>query len=160
MVNSIDLRRALSAFNIAYDVFAPQMPKYETTGALNASFNEYNRLGLQNHLPDGGMFNHIHKRAGTRDIYFFANTANRVSDTPIFIRGAHIPLCYDPETGAKWHEDYEYVSVYGRVYTRFEISMQPITALVVITEGGTERKQTIDPTVLRDCTDEALGTVK
>ncbi len=157
MVNSLDLRRALSVFKIGFDVFAPQMPKYETTGALNASFNEYTRLGLFKHLPDGGMFNHIHKRIGDKDIYFFANTANRVSHTPIFIRGAHVPLCYDPETGAKWHEDYEYVSVYGIVYTKFDISMRPTTSLVVVTEGGEARKLTIDPATLQDCTDEALG---
>lgn len=159
MVNSVDLRRALSAFKIGYDVFAPHMPKYETTGALSASFNEYTRLELQKHLPDGGMFNHIHKRNGNRDIYFFANTASRVSDTPIFIRGAHVPVCYDPETGAKWHEHFEYVSVYGRVYTRFEISMQPMTALVVVTEGRAERKQSVDPAALRDCTEEAIGNL-
>jgi hypothetical protein len=157
MVNSLDLRRALSVFKIGFDVFAPQMPKYETTGALNASFNEYTRLGLFKHLPDGGMFNHIHKRIGDKDIYFFANTANRVSHTPIFIRGAHVPLCYDPETGAKWHEYYEYVSVYGIVYTKFDISMRPTTSLVVVTEGGEARKLTIDPATLQDCTDEALG---
>ncbi len=160
MVNSLDLRRALSVFKIGFDVFAPQMPKYETTGALNASFNEYTRLGLLKHLPDGGMFNHIHKRIGGKDIYFFANTANRVSHTPIFIRGAHIPICYDPETGAKWREEYEYVSVYGRVYTRFEVSMSPTTSLVVVSEGGAERKLSIAPSDLRDCTDEALGTAK
>ena len=157
MVSSLDIRRALSAFKIGYDVFAPQMPKYETTGALNASFNEYTRLGLHKHLPDGGMFSHIHKRVGTKDIYYFANTANRVSHTPIFIRGAHVPLCYDPETGAKWHEEYEYVSVCGKVYTRFEISMQPTTFLVVVSEGGSARKLTIDLSALPDHTDEALG---
>ena len=157
MVSSLDLRRALAAFKIGYDVFAPQMPKYETTGALNASFNEYTRLGLLKHLPDGGMFSHLHKRNGDKDIYYFANTANRISNTPIFIRGAHIPLCYDPETGAKWHEDYEYVSVLGRVYTRFEIAMQPTTFLVVVSEGGAERKLTVDLSALPDHTDEALG---
>ena len=157
MVSSLDIRRALSSFKIGYDVFAPQMPKYETTGALNASFNEYTRLGLHNHLPDGGMFSHIHKRVDTKDIYYFANTANRVSHTPIFIRGAHIPLCYDPETGAKWHEDYEYVSVCGKVYTRFEISMQPTTFLVVVSEGSSARKLTVDLSALPDRTDEALG---
>lgn len=157
MVSSLDLRRALSAFKIGYDVFAPQMPKYETTGALNASFNEYTRLGLHKHLPDGGMFSHIHKRVDTKDIYYFANTANRVSHTPIFIRGAHVPLCYDPETGAKWHEEYEYVSVCGKVYTRFEISMKPTTFLVVVSEGGSARKLTIDLSALPDHTDEALG---
>lgn len=157
MVSSLDIRRALSSFKIGYDVFAPQMPKYETTGALNASFSEYTRLGLHNHLPDGGMFSHIHKRVDTKDIYYFANTANRVSHTPIFIRGAHIPLCYDPETGAKWHEDYEYVSVCGKVYTRFEISMQPTTFLVVVSEGSSARKLTVDLSALPDRTDEALG---
>lgn len=159
MVNSLDLRRALDAFKLGFNIFAPQMPKYETTGALNASFNEYTRLGLFKHLPDGGMFNHIHKRIGGKDIYFFANTANRISHTPIFLRGAHIPVCYDPETGAKWHEEYEYVSVYGKVYTKFDVFMQPTTALVVVTEGGAERKLTIDPATLRDCTEEALGNI-
>ncbi len=160
MVNSIDLRRALASFNIGFDVFAPKMPKYETTGALNASFNEYTRLGLLKHLPDGGMFNHIHKRVGDKDVYYFANTANRESHTPIFIRGAHVPVCYDPETGGKWHEDYEYVSVCGRVYTRFEISMRATTSLVVVSEGGAERKRSIDPATLRDCTDEALDNIR
>lgn len=157
MVSSLDIRRALSVFKIGFDVFAPQMPKYETTGALNASFNEYTRLGLHKHLPDGGMFSHIHKRYGDKDIYYFANTANRVSHTPIFLRGAHVPICYDPETGAKWHEEYEYVSVCGRVYTRFDIAMQPTTFLVVVTVGGAARKLTVVPEELRDCTDEALG---
>jgi hypothetical protein len=157
MVSSLDIRRALSAFKIGYDVFASQMPKYETIGALSASFNEYTRLGLHKHLPDGGMFCHIHKRIGSKDVYYFANTANRISHTPIFIRGAHIPLCYDPETGAKWNEEYEYVSVLGRVYTRFDIAMQPTTFLVVVTEGGAQRKLTLDPSKLRDCTEEALG---
>ncbi len=159
MVSSLDFRRALASFNIGFDVFAPKMPKYETTGALNASFNEYTRLGLLKHLPDGGMFSHIHKRAGGKDIYYFANTANRASQTPIFIRGAHVPVCYDPETGGKWQVDFEYVSVCGRVYTRFEISMRPTTSLVVVSEGGAERKLTLDPSSLRDCTDEALGNV-
>ncbi len=156
MVNSRDLQRALSSFNIGFDVFAPKMLKYETTGALNASFNEYTRLGLLKHLPDGGMFSHIHKRIGDKDIYYFSNTANRESHTPIFIRGAHVPECYDPETGGKWHESFEYVSVCGRVYTRFEISMRPMTSLVVVSEGGAARKLTIDPKTLPDHTDEAL----
>ncbi|MBQ4140848.1 MAG: hypothetical protein IJD70_05880 [Clostridia bacterium] len=157
MVSSLDLRRALASFKIGFDVFAPQMPKYETTGALNASFNEYTRLGLLKHLPDGGMFNHIHKRAGEKDIYYFANTTNRVCRTPVFLRGTHVPTCYNPETGGKWHEKYEYVSVFGKAYTRFEISMRPTTSLVIVSEGGGERKLAIDPSSLRDCTEEALG---
>ena len=157
MVSSLDLRRALESFKIGFDVFAPKMPKFEATGALSASFNEYTRLGLLKHLPDGGMFSHIHKRVGEKDIYYFANTANRTSQTPIFIRGAHIPVCYDPETGGKWHVDYEYVSVCGKVYTRFEISMRPTTSLVVVSEGSAARKLTVDLSSLRDCTDEAIS---
>jgi hypothetical protein len=37
--------------------------------------------------------------------------------------------------------------------------MQPITALVVVTDGGAERKLTIDLSTLRDCTEEAIGNV-
>lgn len=159
MVDSRELRRALSSFNIPFDLFAPKMPKYETTGALNASFNEYTRLGLLKHLPDGGMFSHIHKRDGTRDIYYFTNTANRYSQTPIFLRGAHIPQCYDPETGERWLAEYEYVSVFGRVYTRFEITMRPVMSLVIESDGGAERKRSVDVSTLRECTDEALGLI-
>ncbi len=156
MVKSLDIRRALSSFKIGYDIFAPKMPKYEATGALNATFNEYNRLGLLKLLPDGGIFSHMHKRDGSRDIYYFANTATSVSGTPIFLRGAHIPTCYDPETGAKWNVEYEHVRVFGRAYTRFEISMRPMTFLVVVTDGGAERKLAVDPAELRDCTEEAI----
>ncbi len=157
MVKSIDIRRALSSFEIGFDVYAPKMPKYEATGALSATFNEYTRLGLMKHLPDGGIFSHIHKRNGTKDIYCFANTANRVSETPIFIRGAHVPVCIDIESGEKRKVDYEHVRVFGRAYTRFEIFMRPMKVLVIVTDGGAERKLAVDPAQLRDCTDEALG---
>ncbi len=156
MVKSLDIRRALSSFKIGFDIFAPKMPKYEATGALNATFNEYNRLGLMKLLPDGGVFSHIHKRDGTKDLYYFANTASRRSSTPIFLRGAHIPVCHDPETGAEWCPDFEHVCVLGRVYTRFELSMKPMTFLVVISDGGAERKLTVCADDLRDCTEEAL----
>ncbi len=156
MVKSLDIRRALAAFNIGYDVFAPKMPKYEATGALNMTFNEFSRMGLIKLLPDGGIFSHIHKRDGGRDIYYFSNTAARDSHTPVFLRGSHDPVCYDPETGAKWKIDYEYVRVCGRAYTRFELSMRPMTFLVVVSEGGAERKLLTDPSALRDCTEEAL----
>ncbi len=156
MVKSLDLRRALASFKFGYDVFAPKMPKYEATGALNTTFNEFTRLGLIKLLPDGGIFSHIHKRDGGRDIYYFSNTANHESHTPVFLRGVHVPVCYDPETGAKWNIEYEYVRVCGRAYTKFDLSMRPATFLVVVSEGGAERKLATDPEKLRDCTDEAL----
>lgn len=157
VADSMQICRALESLDVAYDVYAPKMPRYETTGALNSSFNEYARLGLHKHLPDGGMFSHIHKRDGVKEVWFFANTANRVSQTPVFLRGAHIPVCYDPEAGGKWQEPYELVTVHGAVYTRFEISMRPTSFLFVSSDGSTEREHKVDPSALRDCTAEALG---
>ncbi len=156
MVHSSYLVRALDSFGVSFDLYAPSMPKYETTGALNASFTEYKRLGLHKHLPDGGMFSHIHKRYENDDLYFFSNTTYSVAKTPIYLRGAHEPICVDPESGGHWREKYSYVRVNGEVYTCFEINMRSNSSLIVVSSDGAERTKTINPFELPDHT--ALAT--
>lgn len=157
MVSSHTIDEAFDSLGVNYDVYAPEMPRFESTGALNNPYNEFTRLGLQRHLPGGGMFSHIHKRYDKHDIYFFANTTDSPTDTPVFLRGAHAPLCYDPQNEKRWQPDYKHVVVGGSVYTRFDISLPRSGSLIAVTENSEEREAEIDVTALPDMTDEARG---
>lgn len=157
MADSRMLAEALDRLGVAFDVYAPQMPHYESTGALNNPYNEYTRLGLQRHLPDGGMFSHIHKRHGIFDTYFFANTTDRQASTPVFLRGAHEPFVFDPRSGRRGRADYTHVLVLGRVYTRFNMQLERTGSLIVVSENADDREMRLDTGALPDCTAEALG---
>lgn len=150
MVASRTIHNALRSLGVCFDVYAPQMPHYESTGALNSPYNEFTRLGLQRHLPDGGMFSHIHKRHGLYDIYFFSNTTDRAAETPVFLRGAHVPYLYCPLGERSWTPDYEYVLIGGSVYTRFELRLDRSQAVIVLSDNAEEREASLDRAALRD----------
>ena len=47
MVDSRDIADALRSLGINFDVYLPDFPRYETSGALNNTYNEFVRLGLE-----------------------------------------------------------------------------------------------------------------
>ena len=155
MVNSRTIDDALESLDTCYDVYAPDMPRFESTGALNNPFNEFKRLGLQRHLPGGGMFSHIHKRHGSRDIYFFSNTTDHPASTPIFLRGAHDPVCIDPMEETEWTPECSFVLVEGTVYTRLEISLGRNGSVIIVSEDAERREAELDVSTLEDRTLEA-----
>lgn len=152
MVSSRTIDDALDSLGVDYDVYAPDMPRFESTGALNNPYNEFTRLGLQRHLPGGGMFSHIHKRYEDFDIYFFANTTDSSTRTPLFLRGAHIPFCYDPQDERRWQPEYAHVTVGGAVYTRFDVELARSGSLIVISQDSDGRTAMLDPSALEDQT--------
>lgn len=154
MVSSRTVDRALSALGVNFDVYTPEMPHYEATGALNNPYNEFTRLGLQRHLPDGGMFSHIHKRHGDYDIYFFANTTDRTAQTPVYLRGAHAPYLYFPLEERREAAAHEYVRIGGMVYTKFRLELTRSQAVIVLSDGAGTREAGMDVSALPDCTKE------
>lgn len=99
MVESSQIHNALEEFDVSYDISLPEMARYESTGALNAVYPVFKKLGLSNHLPNGGMINHIHKKRGDIDIYYISNTTTQKLKSPLILKG-HLNLEeWNPHTG-------------------------------------------------------------
>lgn len=99
MTDSATLSNALSSFDIPFDITLSNTKRYESTGALNAIYPEFEKLGLSNHLPNGGMINHIHKKFGDIDIYYISNTTSDTLSTNIVLRGEMFIEEWNPHTG-------------------------------------------------------------
>ncbi len=99
MVDSKLIEAALNDLSVAYDVSLPEMVKYESTGALNPPYPTFIKMGLSNHLPNGGMINYIHKRRGDIDVYYFSNTTTLKLETPLILRGKLLIDEWNPHTG-------------------------------------------------------------
>ena len=117
MVSSRQLSEALASFDIPYDIYLPGMPRFEATGALNNAYKEFVRLGLNTAIPGGGMLNHIHKKRGSTDIYYFSNTTEKDYEHTALLRGALSPEIWDPHTVTFSPAEFSYVKHNGEIYT-------------------------------------------
>lgn len=135
MVSGATIQDALIDFKLPFDVILPFMPRVECPGAFNLTYPEYEHLGLHKNFPGGGMINHIHKRRGLVDIYYFSNTTERPYDNYAMIRGRHIPEEWNPHTGKIKTLACEYVTSRGAVYTRFLLNLAPTEARLIVCNG-------------------------
>lgn len=156
MVSSRDIADALHDIGINFDVYLPDFPRYESTGAMNNTFGEFVRLGLKRHLPDGGIYSHRHARRENEDIFFFTNTTDFDAKTTVYLRGAHAPRLYAPLTGKYSACDFRHVRVGGDIYTALELELHTAGCAVLISEDEEERRRLIDPASLPDETDQAI----
>jgi len=99
MTNSLIMHKALESFNTSFDITVSNMRRYEATGSLNTIYPVFRKLGVSNHLPNGGMINHVHKRRGDVDIYYIANTTDSALITNISLRGDMSVEEWNPHTG-------------------------------------------------------------
>ena len=99
MVESDLIKRALDSFKLPYDITVSDMPRYESTGALNTVYPIFKKLGLSHHLPSGGMINHIHKKHGDTDVYYISNTTSTRLVSPLILRGRMSVEEWNPHTG-------------------------------------------------------------
>lgn len=134
MVSSRQISEALASFDIPYDVYLPGMPRFEATGALNNPYKEFVRLGLNTAIPGGGMLNHIHKKRGTTDIYYFSNTTDRDYKHTALLRGALSPEIWDPHTVTLTAVPCSYVRHNGEVYTKIDLTLNASKSLFVISD--------------------------
>jgi hypothetical protein len=111
------------------------MPRVECPGALNLNNPEFSHLGLNDYFPGSGMINHIHKRRGNIDIYYFSNTTEKPYNNYAMIRGKHIPEEWNPHTAKIRKLDYEYVTSRGVTYTRFLMDLTPSEARLIVCNG-------------------------
>ncbi len=134
MVSSRQISEALASFDIPYDIYLPGMPRFEATGALNNTYKDFVRLGLNTAIPGGGMLNHIHKKRGTTDIYYFSNTTERDYKHTALLRGALSPEIWDPHTVTVKKADFSYVKISGELYTKLDIDLASSKSLFIISD--------------------------
>lgn len=136
MVSSRQISEALSSFDIAYDIYLPGMPRFEATGALNNAYKEFVRLGLNTAIPGGGMLNHIHKRRGTTDIYYFSNTTECDYNHTALLRGKLSPEIWDPHSVTQKKIPCSYVQKNGEIYTQIDLELPSSKSLFVISDSA------------------------
>lgn len=156
MVQSRDIAGALAAIGIDFDIYLPDFPRYESTGALNNPYTEFVRLGLKQHLPDGGIYSHRHARRGEEDIFFFTNTTDADAKTTVYLRGAHAPRRYDPLLGKYRACEFRYARVSGEIYTALDLDLPTAGCAVLISENEEARRGGIQISLLPDETEAAL----
>lgn len=134
MTSSRRLNEAICAFDIPYDMYLPGMPRLECTGSLNTPYFEFVRLGLTNSIPGGGMLNHIHKRHGNTDVYYFTNTTERDYSSHVMLRGALSPEEWDPHAVSVNPLEFDYVRWQGEIYTRIVLRLRHASSVFVISD--------------------------
>ena len=134
MVSSRQLSEALASFDIPYDIYLPGMPRFEATGALNNAYKEFVRLGLNTAIPGGGMLNHIHKKRGSTDIYYFSNTTEKDYEHTALLRGVLSPEIWDPHTVTFSPAEYSYVKHNGEIYTEIKLNLPHSKSLFIISD--------------------------
>ncbi len=134
MTTSRVLNDAICSFDLPYDMYLPDMPRFEATGALNTQYFEFVRLGLVYSIPGGGMLNHIHKRHGKIDVYYFSNTTERDYDSYVLLRGALTPEEWDPHTVTIRPLEYRYVKWQGEIYTKVELKLRHEASVFIISD--------------------------
>ena len=136
MVESQLIRRALDSFKLPYDVTIADMPRYESTGALNTVYPIFKKLGLSHHLPNGGMINHIHKRRGDTEIYYISNTTSVKLQSPIILRGHMSIEEWNPHTGkVKKLTPTFFTESFGTgsvTFTQFNVELEPSRSVIYI----------------------------
>lgn len=134
MTSSHKISDAIGSFDIPYDMYLPGMPKLECTGSLNTPYFEFMSLGLTNSIPGGGMVNHIHKRHGNTDVYYFSNTTERDYESHVMLRGALSPEKWDPHAVTIEPLDFEYVMWKNEIYTRIDLHLKRASSLFIISD--------------------------
>jgi hypothetical protein len=141
MVSSRQLSQALASFDIPYDIYLPGMPRFEATGALNNAYKEFVRLGLNTAIPGGGMLNHIHKKRGSTDIYYFSNTTEKDYEHTALLRGVLSPEIWDPHTVTFSPAEYSYVMHNGEIYTEIKLNLPHSKSLFIISDTEVNRPE-------------------
>ena len=135
MVSSRQISEVLESFAIPFDLYLPGMPKFEATGALNNAYKEFVRLGLNTAIPGGGMLNHIHKKRGSTDVYYFSNTTERDYNHSALLRGELTPEVWDPHTVSIQPAECSYVEHNGETYTKIALDLKASKSLFIVSNN-------------------------
>ena len=125
---------ALHSFALPLDIYMPDMPRLECVGALNSVFPEFRTLGLAESIPGGGMLNHIHKKRGSTDIYYFSNTTSNHFNSYLLLRGELNPEEWNPHDGKIRKVDHSIVTFRDQVYTKITLDLGPSQSILFVSD--------------------------
>ena len=154
MTKSSLVNRAINSFNLPLDVYIPSMGRFEGTGALNAIYPEFHTVGLTRSFPDGGMFNHIHRRCDEGDIYYFSNATDTDYDHHLLLRGANDVDEWDPHTGCIHARPERFVSYLGETYTYLRLQLPAHTSTFFVAVPVSPDRDLPEMTVIQNLESE------
>ena len=134
------LSEAIDSFGLPLDIYIPEMPRLECIGALNSVYPEFEALGLARAIPGGGMVNHIHKKRGNCDIYYFSNTTNGPLKSDLLLRGVLYPEEWNPYTGEAQALAYSRTTIRNTDYTRISVQLPPSGSILIISDPDRKRE--------------------
>jgi hypothetical protein len=123
-----------------FRLLIPEMPRLECIGALNSVYPEFEALGLARAIPGGGMVNHIHKKRGNCDIYYFSNTTNGPLKSDLLLRGVLYPEEWNPYTGEVQALAYSRATIQNTDYTRISVQLPPSGSILIISDPDRKRE--------------------
>lgn len=127
-----NLKNCLQSFDVPLDMYMPHMPRFDSLGCFNTAYSDFAQLGFTDFIPGGGMISHIHKKRDGLDIFFIANTTDRVYDEYVYLRGVFDPSRWDPHTGATHDILPHYVRSRGEVYTKVHLTLGEDSAVFFV----------------------------
>lgn len=127
------IREILYGSGTPLDVYMSNMPKLMNTNGFSTIYPEFKGLGMTEFIPYGGIINHLHKKHGNADVYFFSNTRHEKYSGTAFLRGKMTPVFLNPFTGARKHLKYRYVNHKGYVYTAIDLTLEHGDAVFMVT---------------------------
>ena len=126
------LKDCLQSFDVPLDMYMPHMPRFDSLGCFNTAYNDFARLGFTDFIPGGGMISHVHKKRDGLDIFFIANTTDRVYDEYVYLRGVFDPSRWDPHTGTTHDILPHYVRSRGEIYTKVHLTLDEDCAVFFV----------------------------
>ena len=144
MTRSSTVNEALNSFALPFDIYLPDMPRLECTGALNSIYHEFHTIGLHRSFPGGGMLNHIHKRHHDCDVYYFSNTTQQEYNHHVLLRGAFDIEEWNPHTGEMRERESRLFSYRGELYTDLRLTLPSCASIFFLGTPRTVKDDVIE----------------
>ena len=144
MTRSSTVNEALNSFGLPFDIYLPDMPRLECTGALNSIYHEFYTIGLHRSFPGGGMLNHIHKRHHDCDIYYFSNTTQQEYNHHVLLRGAFDIEEWNPHTGEMRERESRLFRYRGELYTDLRLTLPSCASIFFLGTARTKQDDVIE----------------
>lgn len=120
--------------NTPLDVYMSNLPAVMNTNGFNTTYPEFTGLGMNKFIPYGGIINHLHKKHGNIDVYFFSNTTHEKYSGVAYLRGKMKPRFYNPFTGRVKYLPYRHINHKGYVYTAITLGLNHGDAVFIVTK--------------------------
>ena len=128
------IKGIIHSTNTPLDVYMSNLPAVMNTNGFNTTYPEFTGLGMNKYIPYGGIINHLHKKHGNIDVYFFSNTTHEKYNGVAYLRGKMKPRFYNPFSGRAKYLPYRHINHKGYVYTAITLGLDHGDAVFIVTK--------------------------